>query len=45
MILIVKDNSDDPYCKRQQWWFLLWKTTVMILIVKDNSDDSYCKRQ
>ena len=35
MILIVKDNSDDSYCK----------TTVMILIVKDNSDDSYCKRQ
>ena len=41
MILIVKDNSDDSYCKRQ--CFL-----VMILIVKDNSDasyDSYCKRQ
>ena len=38
MILIVKDNSDDPYCKTQ-------KTKVMILIVKDNSDDSYCKRQ
>ena len=37
MILIVKDNSDDSYCKRQQ--------TVMILIVKDNSDYSYCKRQ
>ena len=37
MILIVKDNSDDSYCKRQ---FL-----VMILIVKDNSDDPYCKRQ
>ena len=37
MILIVKDNGDDSYCKR--------KTTVMILIVKDNSDDSYCKRQ
>ena len=36
MILIVKDNSDDSYCKRQQ---------LMILIVKDNSDDSYCKRQ
>ena len=36
MILIVKDNSDDSYCKRQ---------TVMILIVKDNSDDSYCKRE
>ena len=36
MILIVKDNSDDSYCKRQQ---------CMILIVKDNSDDSYCKRQ
>ena len=36
MILIVKDNSDDSYCKRQ---------LVMILIVKDNSDDSYCKRQ
>ena len=35
MILIVKDNSDDSYCKRQQ----------LILIVKDNSDDSYCKRQ
>ena len=34
MILIVKDNCDDSYCKR-----------VMILIVKDNSDDSYCKRQ
>ena len=36
MILIVKDNSDDSYCKIQQW---------LILIVKDNSDDSYCKRQ
>ena len=35
MILIVKDNSDDSYCKRQK----------MILTVKDNSDDSYCKRQ
>ena len=33
MILIVKDNSDDSYCK----------TTVMI--VKDKSDDSHCKRQ
>ena len=36
MILIVKDNSDDSYCKRLR---------VMILIVKDNSDDSDCKRQ
>ena len=36
MILIVKDNSDDSYCKRQK---------MMILIVKDNSDDSYCKRE
>ena len=36
MILIVKENSDDSYCKRQ---------TVMILIVKDNSDDPYSKRQ
>ena len=35
MILIVKDNSDDSYCK----------TTVMILIVKGNGVDSYCKRQ
>ena len=35
MILIVKDNSDDSYCK----------TTVMILTVKDNSDASCCKRQ
>ena len=36
MILIVKENSDDSYCKRQP---------VMILIVKDNSDDPYRKRQ
>ena len=36
MILIVKDNSDDSYCKRQK---------MLILIVKDNSDDPYCKRQ
>ena len=34
MILIVKDNSDDSYCKR-----------LDDVIVKDNSDDSYCKRQ
>ena len=36
MILIVKENSDDSYCKRK---------TVMIPIVKENSDDPYCKRQ
>ena len=35
MILIVRDNSDDSYCK----------ATVLILIVKDNGVDSYCKRQ
>ena len=41
MILIVKDNSDDSYCKRQVMILIV----MMILIVKDNSDDSYCKRQ
>ena len=36
MILIVKDNSDDSYCKDN--------SDDSILIVKDKSD-SYCKRQ
>ena len=38
MILIVKDNSDDSYCKRQ----LIVKDNKFLLY---NSDDSYCKRQ
>ena len=43
MILIVKDNSDDSYCKETVMILIVKET--MIPIVKENSDDPYCKRQ